>query len=130
MRILMSPHITVKKYRGRFKRSTISFIYSLQKCRCFYCNKFLQYIKYHPQICERKDGYTIDHLFPRTLGFTLYGNAVIACRKCNEEKSDRLPTPEEVVRTWTIYNQLGIPFIASVVFPQSDFNDILEPLTD
>ena len=74
-------------------------------------------ITYIPTKPERFDGYTIDHLFPRSLGFTLSGNAVLACRKCNERKGDRPPTPEEIVKAWSLYNQVNIQFTAKIIFP-------------
>ena len=113
----MYPIIKIKDSRGKFRHSTIPVIYSTQNCKCFYCNKFLQFKKYHPRIEDKQDGYTIDHLFPRSLGFTLYGNAVIACRRCNEKKGDRPPTPEEIARAWNIYQKSDLTFVATIIFP-------------
>jgi 5-methylcytosine-specific restriction endonuclease McrA len=113
----MYPIIKIKEPQGKFRYSSVPVIYSNQNCKCFYCGKYLQYKKYHPENVTRKDGYTLDHLFPKMLGFTLYGNAVIACRKCNEKKSDRPPTPVEIVKAWELYRQMNMKFIATIIFP-------------
>lgn len=77
----------------------------------------MYYTTFIPDVPERKHGYTIDHLFPKTQGFSLSGNAVLACRKCNAVKSDRMPSTTEIVKAWHLYNNAVIPFIASIVFP-------------
>src|SRR4051794_8954390 len=42
---------------------------------------------------------TDDHLIPRAYGgATVPGNIVLAHRRCNRLKGDRLPTPEEIER--------------------------------
>jgi len=77
----------------------------------------MPFVKYVPEDESRHNGYTIDHLFPRMLGFGLVGNAVLACRKCNEKKSDRSPTISEIVKAWELYNKIGHEFIATVILP-------------
>lgn len=111
------PIIKVRENTGRFKYSSVPILYSNQKCKCFYCGKYMKFYSYIPTKPERFDGYTIDHLFPRSLGFTLSGNAVLACRKCNERKGDRPPTPEEIVKAWSLYNQANIQFTAKIILP-------------
>jgi len=112
------PIIKVKDTSGeRFKYSRVATIYSAQNCKCFYCGKFMQYMSFRPDMPSRSNGFTIDHLFPRSLGFGLYGNAVLACRRCNEKKGDRPPTPVEIVRAWEIYNRIGLEFVATIIFP-------------
>lgn len=103
--------------KEQFRYSNVSVLYSHQNCRCFYCNKFMRFETFVPGNPERKNGYTIDHLFPKHLGFTLAGNAVLACRKCNEKKAERPPTPVEIVRAWELYNKIGVQFIATIIFP-------------
>lgn len=103
--------------KDKFRRSNAAVLYSFQNCRCFYCNKFMRYVSYNHANPDRLDGYTIDHLFPRTLGFGLAGNAVLACRKCNEVKGNRPPTPVEIVRAWELYTKINMPFVASITFP-------------
>lgn len=115
----MTPIITIKQnfFRHKFRYSTATVLYCFQNSRCFYCNKYLRYVTYDHDRPDRFEGYTIDHLFPRSQGFGLYGNAVLACRKCNAEKDNRQPTPREIVKAWEIYNKMGHPFIASITFP-------------
>lgn len=103
--------------KDKFRYSSATVLYSFQNCKCFYCNKFMRYVSYNPENPERAGGYTIDHLFPKHLGFGLAGNAVLACRRCNEKKDGRPPTPTEIVKAWELYNKMGVPFIASIIFP-------------
>lgn len=99
-----------------FRYSTTSILYSFQECKCFYCNKFLRYMNYNPENPERFEGYTIDHLYPKSLGYGLGGNAVLACRKCNEKKANRYPTETEIAKASELYSKIGIPFVASSEF--------------
>ncbi|MGQ9365717.1 HNH endonuclease [Azospirillum sp. ST 5-10] len=55
--------------------------------RCFYCGEPV----------GRQA--TFDHLIPQAYGgVDSPGNVVLAHRRCNQKKGDRLPTPEEVER--------------------------------
>ena len=100
----------------KFYSVSLTQLYAYQHARCFYCNKYLKFHPYHPENPDRFDGYTIDHLFPRSLGFSKTGNSVLACRSCNEKKSDRLPTNQEMVRAWEIYQKMSRPFVATIIF--------------
>lgn len=114
----MYPIIKTKDNRkDKFRYSFITTLYSYQDCKCFYCNKFMRFISFNPERPERAGGYTIDHLFPRHLGFGLAGNTVLACRKCNEKKDMRPPTPTEIVKAWELYNKIGVEFVATIIFP-------------
>lgn len=108
----MYPIIQMKTKVLRY--SAASHLYSHQGCRCFYCNKFMPYMTYND---KRKKGYTVDHLFPRSKGFAKGGNSVLACRKCNEDKGDRYPTVDEILRAWDLYARMGREFIATVILP-------------
>jgi 5-methylcytosine-specific restriction endonuclease McrA len=56
-----------------------------QRGQCYYCNA---------SVAKHKA--TLDHRTPASLGGTLQdGNAVMACRRCNEEKADM---PEHIFR--------------------------------
>ena len=103
--------------KDKFRYSTAATLYSFQNCKCFYCNKFMRFMSYNHNKPSTIEGYTIDHLFPRSLGFGLAGNAVLACRKCNEKKGDRPPTPMEIVRAWELYQKINVKFIATITFP-------------
>lgn len=104
--------VEIKALRPR--HVPVSLLYATQKCRCFYCGRFMEYITYNDQ---RKKGYTVDHLFPRSKGYGKSGNIVLACRKCNEKKENRFPTVQEIVRAWEIYQQMGREFIATITLP-------------
>ncbi|WP_448190770.1 HNH endonuclease [Azospirillum sp. sgz301742] len=59
----------------------------LQGGRCFYCGE--------PVGANA----TFDHVIPQAYGGAdVAANIVLAHRRCNQAKSDRLPTPEEVDR--------------------------------
>lgn len=109
----MNP-IIIELKKTSPKNVAVNLLYSHQNCRCFYCNKFMPFMTYN---YERKKGYTVDHLFPRSRGYGKGGNTVLACRGCNEKKENRYPTTDELVRAWTLYNQMGRPFIATLIFP-------------
>lgn len=96
------------------KHVPIALLYSLQKCRCFYCKTYMEYITHNDKM---KKGYTVDHLFPRSKGYGRAGNIVLSCRRCNEKKGDRFPTIDETVDAWQLYNQMNRPFIATIILP-------------
>lgn len=76
---------------------------SRQSNCCFYCDK---------PLTEKR---TRDHLFPRSLGFFLGGNMVIACYKCNQNKGERLPTLQEITKAWRlIYKDRPHRFICQI----------------
>lgn len=54
--------------------------YKVQDHKCFYCNE-------HMKLEEA----TMDHFFPKSKGFTLLNNKVLACVGCNEGKMDLIP---------------------------------------
>ena len=65
-----------------------------QSGRCFYCQATLQF-KFA----------TKDHLIPKSHEKGLRKNVVMSCRRCNEEKGNRLPTPEETKRAAELYRK-------------------------
>lgn len=62
---------------------------------CFYCQQFMPVMTI-----------TKDHIFPRSFGFIINGNMVLAHQKCNNAKSNRFPTIAEVIR-WHAMNRGG-----------------------
>ena len=89
--------------------ASISLLYAHQNCRCFYCNRYMEYQFYTDKV---KRGFTQDHLFPKSKGYNKFGNTVLACRRCNEKKGDRIPTVTEIAKAWELYNNCNRPFIA------------------
>lgn len=56
-------------------------------------------------------GYTIDHLFPKSMGYSKNGNSVLACRRCNELKGNSLPTKEQLLKASNLYHLMGRIFV-------------------
>jgi 5-methylcytosine-specific restriction endonuclease McrA len=77
-------------------------LHAVQLGRCFYCASNIR-------IC---DG-TIDHFFPKSKGNGRYSNGrhnvVMACRRCNGTKGDRMPTAAEIVRFDEVHG--ATPFV-------------------
>lgn len=75
-------------------------IFIAQHGRCFYCTK--------PMAIGRNNlaSYTEDHFYPKSKGNTKNGNVVLAHALCNLQKSDRDPTPEEVVKFLELYKKI------------------------
>lgn len=63
-------------------------LYKAQKGRCFYCGCGMTKESWRE---DNKQGFTRDHFMPYSKGHTLVGNVVLACAKCNREKSDIQP---------------------------------------
>ncbi len=73
---------------------------SAQDGACFYCSKRLTV-----------NSATRDHLWPKTYGYKLGGNVVLACEKCNRKKGKRLPSIAECQRARRLYQKMGIELI-------------------
>ena len=76
---------------ARFNTPLVDWIIKAQGDKCFYCG-------------EAFEKYTKDHFFPKSKGYGLVGNTVIACVECNQAKADRLPTNDEQDRFDKIYD--------------------------
>jgi 5-methylcytosine-specific restriction endonuclease McrA len=87
-----------------------SLLYAYQNARCFYCGKYIKYFV-HRGGNKNDEGYTIDHLFPRSKGFRKAGNIVLACRRCNEMKGNRMPTIKELTKAFELYKLMNRKFI-------------------
>lgn len=74
----------------------IKRIYMTQGCRCFYCGTKINRRGRKP---TNPMGWTRDHFFPRSAGFTLLtGGKVLCCEPCNQRKANRFPTPDEIAK--------------------------------
>lgn len=111
----MASPITIVKKAIRFYSVPLTQLYAYQNARCFYCNCYMKFHTYHPENVDRQYGFTIDHLFPRSMGYTKVGNSVLSCRHCNEKKGNRIPTTKEILKAWNLYQQLGKEFIATII---------------
>jgi len=66
---------------------------------CFYCKKPMNK-NTHGTMRQSKD-----HFFPKSHGFTLSGNKVLACQRCNSSKNDKYPSVEAIVRFAQMYSK-------------------------
>ncbi len=87
---------------GRKKFRPHRVLFNLQDKKCFYCN--VEIFEEHNDIKKR---YTVDHLFPKSRGFSRHGNIVISCLKCNKEKKAEMPTIEQVIQASKLYTKLN-----------------------
>lgn len=72
-----------------------------QRKKCFYCGKVMNS---NLVVGNNSNGYTRDHLFPKSFGNPLVGNKVLSCTRCNTDKGNRCPTKEEVKRFMKLYH--------------------------
>lgn len=86
-------------------------LHRAQDGNCFHCAEAvaLVWVAGTP----KKDSITQEHVFPHaTTGKGLIHNIVIAHARCNYERGDRQPTPDEIARAARIYKHLGLtPFV-------------------
>lgn len=68
-----------------------------QDFECFYCRKRMSVASS-----------TRDHLWPKSYGYKLDGNVVLACQKCNCKKGKRLPSVAECQRARRLYRKMGL----------------------
>ena len=78
------PILNTGKY---LQNNKFEYMLKAQNQKCFYCDMFMVL-----------SNVTKDHLFPKSLGFIINGNMVLACQRCNQFKSNRLPTMSEIIR--------------------------------
>jgi hypothetical protein len=75
-------------------------LYQAQKGLCFHCGKPMLNAAWTSR--KRKNGYTKEHMFPKQfIRFFLFSgrwNTALAHQPCNNLKSNRLPTEEELIR--------------------------------
>ncbi len=79
-----------------------SHIYERQNGKCFYCGKGISKRRTGSSYSLR--GQTADHFFPQSKNNKLFGNKVLCCYECNQDKGDRDPTDEEINRFIKLYN--------------------------
>lgn len=107
---IKSPLLAELSFNGCSRAHVpLSLLYAHQQARCFYCKGYIKYAAHTAAV----NGYSIDHLFPRSLGFGKGGNVVLACRPCNERKANRLPTFKEIARASVLYATMGRIFVVS-----------------
>ena len=88
--ITFKPVIRAKQHR--LENMPFEALLDAQEHLCFYCNKHMA-----------QSARSRDHLFPKSHGFSLQGNLVIAHISCNNKKADRYPTMEEIIKWVNLY---------------------------
>jgi 5-methylcytosine-specific restriction endonuclease McrA len=99
-----------------YKGVSVRYLYGHQLCRCFYCGRFMTATPYIRKV--NPHGFTKDHLFPKSLGFTLSGNTVLSCRPCNHKKENDMPTHAEIKLAMLLYSNMQLPFVCRMRWKQ------------
>lgn len=84
-------------------RGQYHWIWTLQGRKCFYCTAR---IVDRPWTSDRPNGYTRDHVWPKSRYPAQPDNIVLSCHGCNMAKGDREPRPEEIARAMVLYEDL------------------------
>lgn len=72
------------------------FLRGFQRLRCYLCGCVMRFYGTAGVSPYAKNCATTDHVKPRSAGNMLPGNALLACRDCNERKDARQPFACEV----------------------------------
>jgi CRISPR/Cas system Type II protein with McrA/HNH and RuvC-like nuclease domain len=67
-------------------------LFFAQNGRCFYCGGLMSSFRSNSPTTI---GWTVDHFYPKSRGYTKHNNKVLCHFWCNSEKGDRMPTDEE-----------------------------------
>jgi len=79
---------------SRLKNMSYNDQLKRQNFKCFYCDTLLDMTPTNKP--------TQDHFFPRSHGFSLNGNKVISCWKCNQIKKNNYPSTEMIIKFFNI----------------------------
>lgn len=83
-------------------------------------------------ICREKTDFsaiTLDHVFPKSLGYTISRNSMPCCESCNTEKAERLPTTEEIQLACEAHEAIGKQFDPRLPH-EHGFGEYLKPFKD
>jgi HNH endonuclease len=84
--------VGLKRTLSKTELKCLARLLEIQRRRCFYCKEKISLGKF------AESRATVDHFFPLGKGGrNNLSNVVLACRSCNEEKGDRLPTLLEIL---------------------------------
>lgn len=64
---------------------------------------------------------TKDHVFPKSLGYTISYNMMPAHKECNSDKGDRIPTIEEIQLACEAYDAIYMTFAPRTEFERRVF---------
>lgn len=103
--------------RSKMRKRMLASLFVHQGGCCFYCNRAMRYTTCEGGIevySSPHVGFTVDHFFPKSFGFSTHCNTVLSCRFCNEHKGNRMPTVGEILKAIDLYERMDIPFIAKM----------------
>lgn len=78
-------------------------IYAAQGGCCFECSRR---IGFYSATDREPGGYTVEHVFPSSLGFGLFSNKVLSCLDCNRKKARKLPDVTYVGAVREMYGRI------------------------
>lgn len=76
-------------------------LFRLQEGRCFYCGQHMR----HASHTRNDRGYMKCHLYPRAMGYALWGNKVLAHKGCGMAKITDAPTEMELAKFRRLYSE-------------------------
>lgn len=88
-------------------------IYNAQGGKCFHCNGLMDNDRYHRKQCL--NGYTCEHLIPRSKGGKGGPNIVLAHHDCNNVRRDEMPTQDMLNRAALIHGTVGVILPRAIV---------------
>jgi len=89
-----------QKYRQRtYRRATVWKLWQAADETCYICGNKVPF-----------NSVTVDHVFPRHLGFGLRDNLMPSCKKCNGTKGHAMPKVAIVKRVCETYDSIGWTF--------------------
>lgn len=85
--------------KKRHEKKQINALHAVLGGKCYLCDGDLP-----------RNEITKDHVFPRTMGYSISYNMMPAHHKCNLEKADRIPTREEIELACETYDAAQMVF--------------------
>jgi 5-methylcytosine-specific restriction endonuclease McrA len=85
------------------RTETLMSLWAAQDKRCGVCDSKM----FPATIHHECNGWTIEHVFPRSRYRGLVGNTFVSHRRCNQAKGDRRPTGCEILMLFVVNARLG-----------------------
>lgn len=88
------------------RNPSMAELFKRQSGGCFHCAGWMDPLPRRSMpngAVENPNGYTREHLVPRSKGGVTVGNIVLAHFSCNTCKGDRMPTEQELARLRKLY---------------------------
>ena len=73
-------------------------LYKAQQGMCFWCKKYLLQTPAKKISGKWDNGWTREHVIPRSLGGEHFENIVLSCHRCNSTRKSEVPDLEDVER--------------------------------